>query len=398
MKVLNISYSDLFGGAAKSAYRIHKVIDSLKPKHKSTMFVIKKISNEKKIYSFDDSTNQLLFKLKNYFGIFISKFDKNPNPKSYNFFNSPILKFINNSDYDLVNLHWINAETLSINDVKKITKPFVITMHDMWWICGTENYLNHKDRKYIRGDFQNFFSKMSYKKKVGLKPLAIVCPSKWLAKISKESKLFKNKKIVNIPYPVNHKIYFPKNITKIKSLNLNKNNKIKIFFAVFGSSHDYRKGIDLLIKSLNILDKEKFELVVASKNPFNTKVKFNLINLNYIKNEKQLSKVYNLCDIVVLSSRLDNLPNIGLEAQSCGKPIVAYDVGGISDIINDGKNGYLIKPFNHKLYARKINNLINDKNLRSKFIKNAIKTSKNNWSEKKIRLKYNSFLNNLIIR
>ena len=108
-----------------------------------------------------------------------------------------------------------------------------------------------------------------------------------------------------------------------------------------------------MIKSLNILDKEKFELVVASKNPFNTKVKFNLINLNYIKNEKQLSKVYNLCDIVVLSSRLDNLPNIGLEAQSCGKPIVAYDVGGISDIINDGKNGYLIKPFNHKLYARK---------------------------------------------
>ena len=153
-----------------------------------------------------------------------------------------------------------------------------------------------------------------------------------------------------------------------------------------------------MIKSLNTLDKEKFELVVASKNPFNTKVKFNLINLNYIKNEKQLSKVYNLCDIVVLSSRLDNLPNIGLEAQSCGKPIVAYDVGGISDIINDGKNGYLIKPFNHKLYARKINNLINDKNLRSEFMKNAIKTSKNNWSERRIRLKYNSFLNNLIIR
>ena len=49
-------------------------------------------------------------------------------------------------------------------------------------------------------------------------------------------------------------------------------------------------------------------------------------NLNYIKNEKQLSKVYNLCDIVVLSSRLDNLPNIGLEAQSCGKPIVAAGV------------------------------------------------------------------------
>ena len=62
----------------------------------------------------------------------ISKFDTNNNPKSYNFFNSPLLKFINNSKYDIINLHWINAETLSINDIKKINKPLLLQC----MICG----------------------------------------------------------------------------------------------------------------------------------------------------------------------------------------------------------------------------------------------------------------------
>ena len=42
---------------------------------------------------------------------------------------------------------------------------------------------------------------------------------------------------------------------------------------------------------------------------------------------KNLSNIYNFCDLLVLTSRLDNLPNIALEAQSSGKPIIAYDVG-----------------------------------------------------------------------
>ena len=41
MKILNISYSDKFGGAAKSAYRIHKLLNSVK-KIKSDMLVVKK--------------------------------------------------------------------------------------------------------------------------------------------------------------------------------------------------------------------------------------------------------------------------------------------------------------------------------------------------------------------
>ena len=157
MKILNVSYSDLFGGAAKSAHRIHKQLNNLNKETTSKMIVVKKISLDKDIITYDNFFVLLLFKLKNYFGVIVSKFDNNINPKSYNFFSSPILDYINKSKYDLINLHWINAETLSIDDIKKIKKPYMITMHDMWWICGTENYLNLNDNKWKSGKFENFF-------------------------------------------------------------------------------------------------------------------------------------------------------------------------------------------------------------------------------------------------
>ena len=293
------------------------------------------------------------------------------------------MNYINKSGCDLVNLHWINAETLSIEDVKKINKPFIITMHDMWWICGTENYLPRNNLSWKSGKKYNFLSSLIFNKKKSIKPLAIICPSKWLTNTVKKSYLMKSKKVINIPYPINQKIYYPKKIKKINNLNLKKNNKIKIFFGVFGDAKDPRKGIDLIIKSLKKIDLNLFELVVASNNILEDKVKFKIINLNYVKNEKQLSEVYNLCDIIVLASRLDNLPNVALEAQSCGKPIVAYNVGGISDIIDDGINGFLIKPFDTSNFSKKINLLIKNEKLRLKFSKNAIRKSVGNWSEKK---------------
>ena len=127
MKILNISYSDYFGGAAKSAYRIHSVINSIN-NIKSDMLVIKKLSKNKNIFNLNKK-NLLLFKLKSYFGILVSKFDSNINPKSYNFFNLHFLNFINHSNYDLINIHWINAETLSVDDIKKINKPFNFNNH-----------------------------------------------------------------------------------------------------------------------------------------------------------------------------------------------------------------------------------------------------------------------------
>ena len=56
-------------------------------------------------------------------------------------------------------------------------------------------------------------------------------------------------------------------------------------------------------------------------------------------------------DIFLMSSKYEGLPIAGLEAMSCGLPIIAYNVYGIKDIVEDGKNGLLIEPNTHALAA-----------------------------------------------
>ena len=98
-----------------------------------------------------------------------------------------------------------------------------------------------------------------------------------------------------------------------------------------------------------------------------------------------------------MGSRLDNLPNIALEAQSCGKPIIAFKVGGLTDIVKNNYNGYLIKPFNVNLFSKKIEILIKDKKLRAKFSKNAHKFSKKKWSSNLVKKAYKQKLSELAI-
>lgn len=395
MKILNVSYSDLFGGAAKSAYRIHNLLNTISD-IKSDMLVVKKLSRDKNIFTLDSKSSIFFFKLKNYFGMLISKFENNNNPKSYNFFNSPFLKFINSSKYDLINLHWVNAETLSIDDINKINKPIIITMHDMWWICGSENYLEYNDNKWKKGKFKTYLSNYIYNKKKLIFPKVIISPSKWLINCTRDSKLYNKSKLISIPYPVDQKVFYPKkNLGSVSKFKLKRNKKIKIFFGVFGNAVDKRKGIDLLIKSLKLIDPDLFELIIASKNEFKKTFNFGIKNLNYIESENDLSNIYNVCDIVVLTSRLDNLPNIALEAQSCGKPIIAYKVGGIPDIIKNNYNGYLIDPFNFRLFSKKLEILIKQKKLRRKFSINAYNYSKKKWSHDKIRKKYKKLFSSL---
>ena len=52
------------------------------------------------------------------------------------FISTNIHKKINKSNYDLINLHWVQGEFISIESIGKITKPIVWTLHDTWAFSG----------------------------------------------------------------------------------------------------------------------------------------------------------------------------------------------------------------------------------------------------------------------
>lgn len=81
---------------------------------------------------------------------------------------------------------------------------------------------------------------------------------------------------------------------------------------------------------------------------------------------------YTNASIYVMSSRFEGLPLVLIEAASCGMPIISFDCEtGPRDIINDGENGILIKPFNLEDFAKELDYLTENENIRQRFSENA---------------------------
>jgi glycosyltransferase involved in cell wall biosynthesis len=64
--------------------------------------------------------------------------------------------------------------------------------------------------------------------------------------------------------------------------------------------------------------------------------------LDYVRDDRILSMIYSAADLFVAPTLQDNLPNTILEAISCGVPVVAFNVGGVPEIIRDGVEGRLV--------------------------------------------------------
>ena len=177
-------------------------------------------------------------------------------------------------------------------------------------------------------------------------------------------------------------------------------NKKLLLFGAFGALSDFRKGGDLLLKSLAILNqkiskelRENIELIIFGANRSEVKIKtdFKLKYVGKINNDEILKLYYSASDLFVLPSRKDNLPGTGIESHACGTPVVAFNVGGLPDIIDDKKTGSLAEPFEPESLAQEIlwviENAERNNNLKKAAREKAIKV----WDEKRISKIYSDY-------
>jgi len=99
--------------------------------------------------------------------------------------------------------------------------------------------------------------------------------------------------------------------------------------------------------------------------------------------QKELPRYYSLMDVFVHPSLRDGMPNAVLEAMACEKPVIATPVGGIKDILEDGKNGVIVNVNDADMLAEKILDLLDDSEKRSKLGKNARELVVNNFTPEK---------------
>lgn len=313
--------------------------------------------------------------------------------------------YINNSDADIVHLHWVNYSMVGIKAISKINKPIVWTFHDMWPFMGCEHYddlinpfryteaYNRTNKNIKACDINKIAWKLKNKYWKNIK-FNVITPSKWLKQCAEKSYIFKSKNIINIPNIIEEdKFYYKEKKEARRELSFNLNKKY-ILFGAFNTNKS-NKGGDLLNSAIKDLEIENTELLIFGSSNSKGKYKLPTKYMGYINDESTLNNLYNAADVFIVPSRQDNLPNTVIESMRCGTPIVAFNIGGMPDMIIHKHNGYLASAFDTDDLKSGIEYIINNPD-NIEFKNNCLTHFNNNFSKKVVIPKFIELYNNIL--
>ncbi len=382
IKVWHLSTDDLNGGAARAAYRLHTAL--LQQGIESTMRVLTHQTANNRVIA-GKGPRTFIQKVKNKltqqtWAIRVRKFKtSNLIMHSFGHASAGIVDEINQSDADVVHLHWI-INLLSIEDIGRITKPIVWTLHDMWAFCGGEHIVPDDDAKsrfrvgYMKdnrplGEAGPDLNRFAWQRKQSAwahQRFNIVTPGRWMARCARESVLFQQTPVQTIPNPLEMQhLWRPISKQYARAvLGLEQSKHYVLSGSAGGMPH--LKGEDLLKEAMaHLVDGQtlKPELLIfgqykpAGDSAWPCPVHW----LGPVRDDYVMTLIYAAADVMAVPSRQDNLPNTAIEANACGVPVVAFNIGGLPDILIHQQNGWLAPAFDTQDLAKGIAWVLEDK-------------------------------------
>ncbi|MFH2021425.1 MAG: glycosyltransferase family 4 protein [archaeon] len=255
--------------------------------------------------------------------------------------------------------------------LKKLSIPTLVTVHTT--IDSQFDYKPNFAEFLLKGEPVEFLSMAAYP---GIKLLqnryvkgsdGFICVSDYVRRF-----IPTRKKLEVINNGIDTGRFCPGENSKFKFLDNIRTPKI-----IFCGRLLYMKGIKTLIEAAKLVLKEfDVHFIFAGQGNFKKwyshlrGIEDKILFLGYV-DYQDMHYLYQKCDIFVLPSFIESFPMTLLEAMSCGLAPVASDVGGIPEIIEDGKNGLLFSSHNSADLAKKLNKLLADKSLLRKIGINA---------------------------
>lgn len=378
MRIAILNTFDIYGGAARSMWRLHKGLRAIGLE--STVLCLRKNSTDPHtevlpLENRPDSQRAL-----QEWGKWQQMVNANLAKQHCTFFSLPVPGYdvaqhpvVQGAD--ILHLHWVSGmlSPESVAALQALGKPIVWTLHDQRPFTGGCHFSDGCRRfqtdcaecPQLKPDFNHLaeFNLNNRAAAVDASAITVVTPSRWLGECARSSRFFGKSRVEVIPYGLETDIF--RKIDKAAALETLGLKSGPMSF-LFGADNilEPRKGVQTLVQAIQICAKNsKFAAAIQlGKVRFlsfglNGEALRNLPgfkNLGRISGDEKMAAVYSAADVFLCPTLEDNLPNTILESMACGTPAIASKVGGVPDMITEGKDGWMFAAGDAKALAKRI--------------------------------------------
>ena len=340
MNILIIGTTDILGGAAKVSWEIKQAAE--KKGHTVSMFVADKRS--------DDAAVKVIPRQawRKYAGILLGT-DRMPRTDW----------MLSTPEYeaaDIVHCHNLHGRFFNLDTLVKMSqeKKVVWTLHDEWaitshcaytlegqkmknglYVCpsiDTQPRILWDNTKKLSTDRIDAYQKA--------KNLHVVSPSLWLKDRVEKTPLGEHPQY-HIANGINTEAFSGTDQAKARSkLGLPIDKKIVLFLAIDAKNNTW-KGWKYTQAVIDHFNKNKDVIFLSVGNFVEHSDEETVIYRGHIGSSDELALYYSAADVLLFTSIAENFPLVVLEAMSTGLPVVAFDVGGVKEVLTHKKQGYI---------------------------------------------------------
>jgi glycosyltransferase involved in cell wall biosynthesis len=382
MRVIHLSAYDLYGGAAKAAYRLHVAlaatgVDSrmlVRRRQSGRSDIIQPAGRLMKVWCrVQRRCDRLVLALH---GRRSGEFSPGNVPDG-------LMRHLRTFAPDIVHLHWVADGFFRIESLARLTVPVVWTMHDMWPFTGGCHYAGSCERftnicgrcPMLNSRREHDLARTGWERRqttFGRNRPVFVAPSRWMENQARRSALLRNADVRTIANGIDTDCFTPRDRAAMRTKLALPQDKTLVLAGAAQLGANPRKGFTHFISALRelrgLVASGSTEVVLFGSETSGCEELegFRTHKLGRLEGDEALATAYASADIFVVPSLEDNLPNTVIEAMAAGTPVVAYDVGGIPEIVDNGENGLLAPVGRPEALAQALARMLKDDDFRNR--------------------------------
>lgn len=383
MRVVHLTTRELHGGASRAAHRLHRGLLSLGVD--SRMRVAPKDSSDPTIHGPEGLPSRALDYARGRLDGLPLRLHPGREDIPFHLAWLPGVPAsrIRGLRPDVVNLHWLGGGFVRLESLARLRTPMVWTLHDMWAFTGGCHYSAGCTRYQLAcgacprlgSGRERDLSRWVWRRKGRTyddTSLTLVAPSRWMAERAGASSLLEGRRIEVIPNGLDTARFRPGDRSEARRALGLPADRLLVAFGAFHADSDRRKGYAELQAALGLLRAapvgDAVDLVTFGGDPERADEGLGLPvhRLGLLEDPRTVVRAYRAADIFVAPSLEDNLPNTVLEALACGTPVVAFDAGGIPEMVEPGKVGALAPVGDARALAEAMARVLEDRKARER--------------------------------